>query len=262
MPDPSMQTHYPGCASAHGHETAGEDGPDSCRPVTLPDGEVVRVRGGEEPSDEAVRALAAITAAARQRMAEDHANDPPVLAQVADAVETRAAAEDLLLRTAAKQAGVSPAVLSRVRQGGADTVTVGDLVALARWAGLEISSQPASDLKSRTGISRQPTSEPAGPLGVPVEPPTLLVGDEGRRQAALAICLHHDTWIEEQPCRYHLSVVDVVARRLVPAVAAAERTRLASMPVAFPAVADRGGHRTGAGLRRTGGPPHRPRQCR
>ncbi len=89
---------------------------DACRPVTLPSGETIRVRGAEPMGPESAAALAEVVAAARARMAAEH---PPNPAAEALWARLRAVldARGIGLRDAAREAGVRPSTLFRIGQG-------------------------------------------------------------------------------------------------------------------------------------------------
>lgn len=87
---------------------------DTCRPVTLPSGEMIRVRtsGPLDPAEAA--ALGEVVDAARARLAAEHPAD-----EGAEALWNRVnrARCDAFLRDAARQAGVRPVALYRLMQG-------------------------------------------------------------------------------------------------------------------------------------------------
>jgi hypothetical protein len=86
---------------------------DSCRPVTLPTGETLRVRGAGEMDAAGVAALGEIVDVARRMMPEPDGGAPELYARV-DAVRARLG---LSARDVAHQAVVSHAMLSRLANG-------------------------------------------------------------------------------------------------------------------------------------------------
>ncbi len=92
------------------------DGHDSCRPVTLPSGETIRMRGAGEMSPEAAAALGEIVEAARRKMAVEHPENPDAVALWHRLLGT-ADARGVRLRDAATESGVRPWVLLRIAQG-------------------------------------------------------------------------------------------------------------------------------------------------
>lgn len=90
------------------------ESPDECRPVTLPSGEVIRVRGRGGLGPAGVAALGELVDAARRLDAERNPPDdgaPELWARI------DAARGDRSLRECARLAGVRFAVLFRIRQG-------------------------------------------------------------------------------------------------------------------------------------------------
>ena len=86
---------------------------DECRSVTLPSGEVIRVRGRGGLGPAGVAALGELVAAVRAKAAENppDAGAPELFARIT------AARGDRSLRECARLAGVRFAVLFRIRQG-------------------------------------------------------------------------------------------------------------------------------------------------
>ena len=103
---------------------------DECRPVTLPSGETIRVRGSDEMSPQAVEALAELVDAARTRHALEHPENPAAAALWAR-LEARAGHRRLRLREAAAEAGVRFSTLFRVAQGYMPDE--GELARIERW---------------------------------------------------------------------------------------------------------------------------------
>lgn len=89
---------------------------DECRPVTLPSGETIRARMGCEPTPEEVAALDAVLTAVRAQFLAEHPPNP-----AADALYSRLLVRtierDILMRDAAKEAGVRFSTLLRIAQG-------------------------------------------------------------------------------------------------------------------------------------------------
>lgn len=89
---------------------------DSCRPVTLPSGETIRVRGAEPMDAAAIAAFGDVMDAVRRRHAAAHPPDP-----AAEALWARLRAvldaQDIGLRDAAREAGVRFSTLFRIGQG-------------------------------------------------------------------------------------------------------------------------------------------------
>lgn len=103
---------------------------DACRPVTLPSGEPIRVRGAEPMGPEAVAALGEVAAAARARMATEHPPNPAAEAlsgRLQAALNTRG----ISLREAAHEAGVRPWTVLRIAQGYMPGD--GDMALIERW---------------------------------------------------------------------------------------------------------------------------------
>lgn len=90
--------------------------PDSCRPVTLPSGETIRVRGAGEMGPAAVAALGEVVDAARRKMAAEYPPNPAAEALWARLLAA-AAAEGMSLREIAKSADVLPSRVLRIGQG-------------------------------------------------------------------------------------------------------------------------------------------------
>lgn len=119
---------------------ADPDG-QTCRTVDV-DGEPVSYRGDGEPlSEEARGALTHVVRAARQRFDAEHADDPPVLATVADAVHAQLTQRGMRGSELAAELGVRHSAVVRLMQH-AGTLTVAELAALARWAGLDVVAVP------------------------------------------------------------------------------------------------------------------------
>lgn len=89
---------------------------DECRPVTLPSGETIRVRGAGDLGPDGVAALAELVEAARRKHAAENPPDPGAQSLWAR-VDARAYLAGVSVRDAAKQAGVAPSVLSRLANG-------------------------------------------------------------------------------------------------------------------------------------------------
>lgn len=95
--------------------------------MTLPSGEVIRVRGRGVPSPAVVAALGELTAVARASMPGPEDGAPELYSRLDGA----RAACGLLWRGVAREAGVRPSTLFRLGQGrmpGAE-----DLAALTAW---------------------------------------------------------------------------------------------------------------------------------
>jgi hypothetical protein len=102
---------------------------DECREVTLPSGELMRVRGAGEMSPEAVAALGELVDAARRMAAEQPVDDgAPELWGRLDAVREP---DCLSLRDVAQQAGVRFSTLFRIGQGRMPNTE--DMAAIERW---------------------------------------------------------------------------------------------------------------------------------
>lgn len=89
---------------------------DSCRPVLLPSGETIRVRGAGPMGPEAVAALGEVVAAARAKMAAEQPPNPAAEAlwgRLGAVLDTRG----IGLRGAAREAGVRLSTLFRIGQG-------------------------------------------------------------------------------------------------------------------------------------------------
>ncbi|WP_322768420.1 hypothetical protein [Frankia sp. Cr1] len=97
----------------------------------------------EAMSDADRAALIAVIDAARRRWHADHADTPPVMRTIADAVLKRAAGQSM--PPVAEQAGVQIRAVSCLLQQAADRLTVAELAALAGWAGLEIIAGPRGE---------------------------------------------------------------------------------------------------------------------
>ena len=89
---------------------------DACRPVTLPSGETIRVRGAEPMNAAAIAAFGEVLDAVRRRHTAEHPPNPAAEALWAR-LEACGEARDVRPRQAAHQAGVSPAVMYRIAQG-------------------------------------------------------------------------------------------------------------------------------------------------
>ena len=89
---------------------------DSCRPVTLPSGETIRVRGAGEMSPEAAAALGEIVEAARRKMATEHPADPGT-EELWARLNARMDELDISLRGVAYETGVRFSTLFRIAQG-------------------------------------------------------------------------------------------------------------------------------------------------
>lgn len=114
----------------------------TCRPETLDDGTPIIFRGPGGPIDDETRAaLTELAAAARRHHAAVHADDPPVLAAVADAVHAQIRQRGLRGSQLARELGVRHSVVVRLMQHS-DTLTVRELTRLARWAGLDVAAVP------------------------------------------------------------------------------------------------------------------------
>ena len=100
---------------------------DSCRDVTLPSGEVIRVRGRGALGPAGVAALGELVDAVRALAAENPPDDgaPELFTRI------EAARGDRSLRECARLAGLRFAVLFRVGQGRMPGG--GDLAAIERW---------------------------------------------------------------------------------------------------------------------------------
>lgn len=102
---------------------------DTCRPVTLPSGETLRVRGDEPMSPEAVAALGEVVTAARAKMAAEHPPNPAAEAlwTLVEAARTPGST----LRDLAREIGVTFKTMARLWQGYLPDD--GDLVLIERW---------------------------------------------------------------------------------------------------------------------------------
>lgn len=89
---------------------------DSCRPVLLPSGEAIRVRGVAPMGPEAVAVLGEVVAAARRRMAAEHPPEPGS-EDLYERIRARCDTLDISLRGVAFQTGVRFATLIRIEQG-------------------------------------------------------------------------------------------------------------------------------------------------
>jgi hypothetical protein len=100
---------------------------DECRPVTLPTGEALRVRGAEPPTGQDAAALAEVVAATRRLMPEPD----PGAAELYERLNVVRGGRTW--REIAREAGVSAAVFSRlangVMPGEADRVNLGQWLA-------------------------------------------------------------------------------------------------------------------------------------
>lgn len=103
---------------------------DDCRPVTLPLGETLRVRGVEPMGPEAVAALGEVVAAARARMAAEHPSNPAAEA-LWGRLEAALDARGIGLREAAHAAGARFSTLFRTGQGYMPGD--GDMALIERW---------------------------------------------------------------------------------------------------------------------------------
>jgi hypothetical protein len=89
---------------------------DECRPVTLPSGETLRVRGAEEMTPDAVVALGQLVDAVRKLHAEQHPENPAAVAlweRLTAAVDGRGR----WLSEVAHEVGVRFSTLMRIAQG-------------------------------------------------------------------------------------------------------------------------------------------------
>lgn len=103
---------------------------DECRPVTLPPGEQIIVRGSGEPDPETVAMLGEVVAAARRHHEQTHPASPDAAALWAR-IDTTRRAVGLSLREVSALCGVKFSALFRTAQGrmpGAD-----DLAAAEAW---------------------------------------------------------------------------------------------------------------------------------
>lgn len=116
---------------------------DRCR-ATLVDGVPVTYHGDEEMPPDVAQAFAVVVRAARIRFDAEHADDPPVLAVVADACRAMAERRGMRGSEVARELGMKHAVVVRLMQHSAN-LTVAELAALARWAGLDVTAVPAGD---------------------------------------------------------------------------------------------------------------------
>jgi len=103
---------------------------DSCRPVLLPSGEPIRVRGADPMGPEAVAALGEVVAAARARRAAEHPPDPAAVA-LWGRLYAMLRRERMSSFRMASQAGVAFSVLSRLRNGYMPDAT--DLATIEAW---------------------------------------------------------------------------------------------------------------------------------
>lgn len=128
---------------------AAEQGHGHCHPLTVPNapaGDItVRVHGSGELTKEGRQALRHLVRAAVDQFAADQPEVVPVLAAVGDALTSEASTRGLLVRQAAQQAGIPPAVASRILQGAADRVTVAELARIATWIGLDLTTTPRTE---------------------------------------------------------------------------------------------------------------------
>lgn len=103
---------------------------DSCRLVTLPSGEQIRVRGSGKMSPEAAAALGELVDAARAKLAAEHPPNPAAEALWAR-LTARADTLGIRMRDLAHEADVRPSTLTRIAQGympGGE-----ELLAIERW---------------------------------------------------------------------------------------------------------------------------------
>lgn len=103
---------------------------DECRPVALPSGETIRMRGGRPLDLEETVALGKIVDAARAMHAAEHPANPAAEA-LWSRLLARAGERGISLRDAAREAGVRPSRLLRVAQGYMPDDA--DLAAIDAW---------------------------------------------------------------------------------------------------------------------------------
>jgi hypothetical protein len=103
---------------------------DTCREVTLPSGEPIRVRGAGVMGPDDVAALSTIVDAVRAMHAAEHPENPATEA-LWDRLRAAADARDLWMRDVAHECGVRPSVVTRIAQG--IMPVEGDLATLERW---------------------------------------------------------------------------------------------------------------------------------
>ena len=126
---------------------------DSCRPVTVPSGESIRVRGAEPLDAAGVAALGELVDVVRRMMPEPDPGAAELWARV------DAARRPLMLtaRGAARDAGVAPSALSRLAQG---RMPVGSaLAAIERW--LEASGPASTGVGTGSANSNETSSSVA-----------------------------------------------------------------------------------------------------
>lgn len=100
---------------------------DQCRPVALPTGETIRARGAEPMTEQDAAALAVVVGAARGLIPPPSPEAVDLYARL-DAART---ARGLLWRELAHEAGVRPAVPSRLANGVMPDPA--DQAKLGRW---------------------------------------------------------------------------------------------------------------------------------
>lgn len=106
-------------------------GVDECRPVVLPSGETVRLRGSEPIGADGIAALATVVAAAQRRFEAEHpANaEAAALYELLDAARL---ARGMTWRQVAREAGIASSLVTRIAQGLMPDAPV--VVALEQWA--------------------------------------------------------------------------------------------------------------------------------
>lgn len=137
--------------AAHG-DPGRHDGADRCQFVELPDGDHARLHGADQPlSDDARAAFVKLAESAKAMFAEEHADDTPALTTIADGFAHRARTSGLSLAEAAEKSGCDRVAAIRLMQCSGK-LTVAELAAFARWAGLDIVAVPAAGREIREAI--------------------------------------------------------------------------------------------------------------
>jgi hypothetical protein len=107
---------------------------DACRPVTLPSGEPIRVRGARPMDARETAALGVLVDAARALHAAGHPPNPAAEALWAR-LDAAAGAAGIRRHQVARECGVRPSVVTRIAQGCMPEA--GDLAAIERWLAAE-----------------------------------------------------------------------------------------------------------------------------
>ncbi len=94
-------------------------------------------------------AFAEVVRAARQRWDDDHADTPAVVRRVAEATAVRARTEEATMLDIVSGAGARVGAVFRLFQLADDRLALGDLIALARWGGVEVAAGWCCDSHGR-----------------------------------------------------------------------------------------------------------------